>query len=149
MQEVVVLCCLGIDVYHYVVLVLLFLEDAAAKRKTEVCLPYHFFRYVIPAFLLFAFGVTFVSYAMDLPAVIAKEPSRYEGACEIVMEELEEDVFTVEAMFDDTWAEYEHDQVPLIKEGDYYCEVDYYPGSSIGTSLKLYLESGGKAVQLK
>lgn len=108
-----------------------------------------FFRYVIPALLLFAFGVTFVSYAMDLPAVIAKEPSRYEGACEIVMEELEEDVFTVEAMFDDTWAEYEHDQVPLIKEGDYYCEVDFYPGSSIGTSLKLYLEQGGEVVQTK
>lgn len=121
------------------------------RRKGKRKFAFHivFFRYVIPALLLFIFGITFISYAIDLPAVSAKEPTRYEGNCEIVMEELHEDVFTVEAVFEDTWAEYEHEEFPKIKEGEYYCKVDYYPGSSIGTELQLYFEQDGAVISIK
>lgn len=119
------------------------------KKKRRFAFHIIFFRYVIPALMLFIFGITFISYAMDLPAVIAKDPSRYEGSCTIVMDELHDGVFTVEAIFDDTWAEYDHEQFPLIKEGKYYCEVEYYPGSSIGTELQLYHDKNGEAVQTK
>jgi len=144
---------------YYFVLILTFIATTLwsyyfwkmIRRRGKRRFAFHiiFFRYVIPALLLFIFGVTFISYAIDLPAVIAKEPTRYEGTCEIVMEELHEDVFTVEAVFDDTWAEYEHDEFPKIKEGEYYCKVDYYPGSSIGTELQLYLEQDGVIVPTK
>lgn len=118
------------------------------RRNTKRRFAFHivFFRYGIPGLLLFIFGVTFVSYAIDLPAVLAKNPTHYEGDCKIIKEEIEDEVFAIEAEFDDSWAEFEQNQYPRIKEGNYYCEVDYYPGCSIGTNLKLYDEQGGKAV---
>jgi hypothetical protein len=119
------------------------------KKRERFSITKLIVRYMIPGFLLFAFGVTFISHALDVKAVITKQASRYSGDCEILLESAEkpEDAW-LEADFEDNWASFEWSDYPSIESGSYYCEVEYYPHSSEGVALKLYQSKGGEAVKI-
>ena len=106
-------------------------------------------RYLIPAGLLLSFGFAFFTYAGDLKAVITNTPVQYAGDCEILLEDLGEgEEPWLEASFSANWAFFNYSDYPSIKTGDYFCEVEYYPGSSEGTALRLFRSEGGEAVKI-
>ncbi|MDN7240759.1 hypothetical protein QWY14_03110 [Planococcus sp. N028] len=107
-------------------------------------------RYLIPGFLLFAFGSTFIMYALDLKAVITNQPSQYAGKCEIMLEYSEEGEDPwLTADFDENFASFDYWDYPSIEAGTYYCEVEYFPSSSEGIALNLYRSKGEEALKIK
>ncbi|WP_367752422.1 hypothetical protein [Ammoniphilus sp. 3BR4] len=102
---------------------------------------------LVVTFFILLSGSLFVHFLTDLPNVLADKTERYEGNCEIV-------IFSgrggrLEANFEDRSIIFPTQDYRKAEEGNYYCEVEYYPRTEQGKSLKLYESKGGKAVKIK
>lgn len=96
---------------------------------------------VVTAFFIFLSGYLFVIHLLDLPDVLANRTEQYEGDCSVSSLESRGSSYTM-VHFGDYKITY-----PLnyngAQDGNYYCEVTYYPHTETGISLKLY-DSEGK-----
>jgi hypothetical protein len=101
---------------------------------------------VISSFILLA-GLIFVPSLMDLPNVLANKTEEHQGDCEVSLFDGRRTSYTL--------VHFENHKVtfPLnyqgAKDGNFYCELAYYPNTETGASLKLYTEKGGELVSTK
>lgn len=89
-------------------------------------------------------GGVLVFHLLDLPNVLLKNTEHYKGHCEIDIFDDEKMNSSVEIgsrsiMYD----------VNGYKEGNYYCEIEYYPVTEIGKSLNVYTFKGGELIESK
>ncbi|WP_309086840.1 hypothetical protein [Domibacillus sp.] len=110
-------------------------EDASYKIPFKNKLVY--------AFLIFAFGFIFILSLMDLPNVLTNKTEHYEGKCEVWVYGGGRTAESMEVSFGERMISFSTQGYSKVKDGLYYCEVDYYPITEQGTALKLY-ESKGK-----
>ncbi len=72
------------------------------------------------------------------------KPIMYEGNCHVQISE--------EARNSDAFVEFQNHSISFpinlhnIKEGRYYCEVNYYKKTKFGTALKLYNSKDGELI---
>ncbi|WNS80025.1 hypothetical protein RRU94_21200 [Domibacillus sp. DTU_2020_1001157_1_SI_ALB_TIR_016] len=110
-------------------------EDTAYKIPFKNKLVY--------AFLIFAFGFIFILSLMDLPNVLMNKTEHYEGKCEVWVYGGGRTAESIEVSFGERMISFSTRGYSKVKDGIYYCEVNYYPVTEQGTVLKLY-ESKGK-----
>src|SRR3954453_22708222 len=91
---------------------------------------------LIVAFFILLSGSLFINSLLDLPNVLADKTKQYKGNCEIVIFDItggghtEADFGKHSIMFPKNYQG--------VEEGNYYCEVEYYPRTEQGKSLKIY-----------
>jgi hypothetical protein len=84
---------------------------------------------------------------LDLPNVLTDKTKKYIGKCEIVTFDTTRGGYS-EANFGKHSISFPKGYQG-IEEGDYYCEVEYYPRTEQGKSLKVYQSKGGKLLNTK
>ena len=89
----------------------------------------------------------FIYSLVDLPNVLAGKTKIYKGKCEIVIFDITRGGFT-EANFGKQSITFPKNYQGIV-EGNYYCEVEYYPHTKQGKSLKVYQLKGGKLLNTK
>ncbi|WP_229754411.1 hypothetical protein [Fictibacillus barbaricus] len=99
------------------------------------------------AFLFLLSGFLFVYSLLDLPNVLANKTKQYKGDCEIIIFDITRGGHT-EVNFGKNSVMFPQDYQG-IEEGNYYCEVEYYPRTEQGKSLELYQSKGGKLINQK
>ncbi|MFD4820697.1 hypothetical protein [Peribacillus butanolivorans] len=99
------------------------------------------------AFLFLLSGFLFVYSLLDLPNVLADKTKQYKGDCEIVLFDItrgghtEANLGKHSIMFPKNYQG--------VEEGKYYCEVEYYPQTEQGKSLRVYQSKGGILINEK
>ena len=96
---------------------------------------------LIIALLTLFFGSLFIYYLLDLPNVLSHRTNEYKGNCDIVIFDNIKGGGHGEANFGKHSITFPKNYQG-IEEGNYYCEVEYYPRSELGKSLKLYKSNG-------
>jgi hypothetical protein len=92
-------------------------------------------------------GSLFVYSLLDLPNVLANKTEQYNGDCEVWVFE--------SARGGHTSVQFQNHNVMFpnnykgAEEGSYYCEVEYYPRTEMGKSLKLYSIKDGELLNSK
>ncbi|SMQ80604.1 hypothetical protein SAMN05444673_3938 [Bacillus sp. OV166] len=102
---------------------------------------------LVLVFFILLSGALFVYSLLDLPNVLANKTEQYKGNCDVWIFE--------SARGGHTSVEFENHNIMFpenyqgAKEGSYYCEVEYYPRTEQGKSLKLYESKGGNLINSK
>lgn len=111
--------------------IIIFIPIYSFKRKKKLK------RMEATMLLLLMLGASgfFLYLLSDFMAVIQHQFITYEGECQIEFHEGKHSGFY--AIFDDKSIDFRNSIFPGIKEGEYHCEVRYYPHTEIGYSLKL------------
>ncbi|AZV62623.1 hypothetical protein [Peribacillus frigoritolerans] len=99
------------------------------------------------AFLFLLSGFLLVYSLLDLPNVLADKTKQYKGDCEIVIFDITRGGHT-EANFGKYSIMFPKNYQG-VEEGNYYCEVEYYPQTEQGKSLRAYQSKGGKLINEK
>ncbi|MGZ9816974.1 hypothetical protein ACXM0N_13820 [Peribacillus simplex] len=86
-------------------------------------------------------GSLFIYSLLDLPNVLADKTKQYKGDCEIVIFDITRGGHT-EANFGKHSIIFPKNYQG-VGEGNYYCEVDFYPRTDQGKSLRVYQSKGG------
>ncbi|KRF53959.1 hypothetical protein ASG97_25120 [Bacillus sp. Soil745] len=92
-------------------------------------------------------GSLFVYSLLDLPNVLADKTKQYKGNCEIVIFDITRGGHT-EANFGKHSITFPKNYQG-VGEGNYYCEVDFYPRTDQGKTLRVYQSKGGKLINEK
>lgn len=100
---------------------------------------------LIVAFFILLSGSLFIYSLLDLPNVLADKTKKYQGNCEIVIFDITTGGHT-EANFEKHSITFPKNYQG-VEEGNYYCEVEYYPRTEQGKSLKLYESKGGNLIK--
>lgn len=119
------------------------------KMKKKIGVSYKIEIKTILVFVIFILlsGTLFVYSLLDLPNVLANKTEQYNGNCEVWV--------TESAKGGHTSVEFENQNIMFpenyqgAEEGSYYCEVEYYPRTEVGKSLKIYKTKGGELLNLK
>jgi hypothetical protein len=99
---------------------------------------------LISVFFIVLSGPLFIYSLLDLPNVLANKTERIEGNCDIWIFESTKGGHTSVDLGERSITFPENYQG--IEEGSYYCEVEYYPRTETGKSLKVYELKGGKSL---
>jgi len=99
---------------------------------------------LIVTFFILLSGSLFIYSLLDLPNVLADKTNKYQGNCEIVIFDITRGGHT-EANFGKHSVTFPKNYQG-VEEGNYYCEVEYYPRTEQGISLKLYESKGGNLI---
>lgn len=97
---------------------------------------------VIGYFLLLS-GAFMSFYLLELPNVLNDRTELYEGRCEIYISSGRSG--HMEANFGEHSISFPQNYID-VEEGNYYCEVEYYPVTETGKTLKVYTSKGGKLI---
>lgn len=90
---------------------------------------------LIYGFFIVLSASLFIWYLLDLPNALADKTEKYKGNCEIVLFVRLKDGH-IEVNFANHTITFPNSDLN-VKEGKYYCELDYYPKTEIGKSIKL------------
>ena len=102
---------------------------------------------LVLVFFILLSGSLFIYSLLDLPNILADKTKQYKGNCEIAVFDLTKGGHTEVNFREHSIMFSEINQ--SIKEGNYYCEVKYYPRTEQGKSLKIYQSKGGKLLNSK
>jgi len=92
-------------------------------------------------------GSLFIYSLLDLPNVLANKTKQYNGNCEIVIFDITRGGHT-EVNFGSQSVTFPKNYQG-VEDGSYYCEVEYYPRTEQGKSLKVYESKGGNLINSK
>jgi hypothetical protein len=102
---------------------------------------------LVLVFFILLSGFLFVYSLFDLPSVLDNQTEQYKGNCEVWVFESERGGHTS--------VEFKNHNIMFpenyqgAEEGSYYCEVEYYPRTEQGKSLKIYESKGGNLINSK
>ncbi|MFD1030795.1 hypothetical protein [Metaplanococcus flavidus] len=127
--------CSGFDLYTYLY---------KKKKKNGSSFKIDALTIIALPFFLLLSGSLFVYLLLDLPNVLANKTEQYKGDCEVFLFEGSKTNYT-SIDFDNHMVTFPPNYQG-VKEGIYYCEVNYYPRTETGASLQLYKKKGGELV---
>jgi len=89
----------------------------------------------------------FIPYLQDLPNVLKHHTEVYKGKCEIVITSGKHSELV--AVLGDKNIGFSSSDYPGVKEGNYYCKVEYFPHTETGDLLQLYKSNDGQLLKIK